>query len=609
MVREAVILAAGLGSRLKGRTEFMPKGFLELGGMPIVEHSVRKLIAAGVEHIIIGTGHCARYYEELAAKYHIIDTVTNPIYTKSGSMQTLYELRSKITHDFFLLESDLVYDELGLFSLSNDLRTNLILASGSTKSGDEVFLETDGTDRLVQLSKNLTELCRNDGELVGITKLDLATLGRMCAYAEKTFAVNPMLEYEQAMVAASASVPIYIKKLEHYLWREIDDESHFEMAANTIFPRIQEAEGMRKVQREILLNPGPATTTDSVKYAQVHSDICPREKEFGQLMDWVRMELTGLVADPTTYTTTFWGGSGTSADEAMISSVVPENGKLLIIDNGAYGARMAKIAAIYKLNFEVFKSSSKTPVDLNTLEDRLKAGKFTHLAAVYHETTTGLLTDLSSIGAICRNLKVETIIDAVSAYAGIPMDLEKLGIHFMASTSNKNIQGMAGIAFVISDRERLCRTKSIPMRNYYLNLYDQHVNFENTMQTRFTPPVQTLYALRQAIIETKVETVEARYARYSACWEVLIRGVEKLGLSCLVPLEYQSRLITAIIEPNNVNYSFDNLHNLARRNAFTIYPGKLAGANTFRIANIGDIQPVEMARFINLLDHYIRPIK
>ncbi|HRY73758.1 MAG TPA: NTP transferase domain-containing protein, partial [Spirochaetia bacterium] len=364
MVREAVILGAGLGSRLKGRTEAMPKGFLEIGGMPMVERSVRKLIAAGVERIIIGTGHCAKFYEELAAKYLVVETVLNPAYASSGSMRTLYELRGKVKHDFFLLESDLIYDEIGLFALANDPRPDLILASGATKSGDEVYLETGPDGRLLRLSKKLGDLSRNDGELVGITKLTPAALKRMCDFAEANFAEKPMLEYEHAMAGASAALPIAVKRVEHYLWREIDDEAHLAMAVNEVYPRIEEAEGLRRVRREVLLNPGPATTSDSVKYAQVQADICPREKEFGEVMDWTRTELTKLVADPARYATVLWGGSGTSADEAMVSSVVPEGGRLLVIDNGAYGARMAKIAGVYKLDYEVFKSPPTAPIDL-----------------------------------------------------------------------------------------------------------------------------------------------------------------------------------------------------------------------------------------------------
>jgi 2-aminoethylphosphonate-pyruvate transaminase len=190
----------------------------------------------------------------------------------------------------------------------------------------------------------------------------------------------------------------------------------------------------------------------------------------------------------------------------------------------------------------------------------------------------------------------------------MPMDLAELGIDFMSSTSNKNIQGMAGVGFVIGKKTELEKTRAIPMRNYYLNLYDQYAYFVKTGQTRFTPPVQTLYALRQAILETRQETVAGRYARYSECWETLLSAVKNYGLKMLVKEEDQSHLITAILDPDTPKYNFDALHDFMRQRGFTIYPGKLGKINTFRIANIGDIQPLEMARFTQLLGVYLRDI-
>jgi len=368
------------------------------------------------------------------------------------------------------------------------------------------------------------------------------------------------------------------------------------------------SENLPKIRREVLLNPGPATTTDTVKYAQVCPDICPREKEFGEVMKWICDELSLMVGKSGAVETVLFGGSGTAADEVMISSCVPDNGKLLIIDNGAYGDRFAKIAAVYKLNFEVLKSSGFAPLDLSAVKSKLTDGKFTHLAMVHHETTTGLLNPAPEICHFCHEHGIVTIIDAVSAFAAIPIDMDKDCFDFMASTSNKNIQGMAGIGFVFCRKEALEKTKDYPMRNYYLNLWDQYAWFKKTGQTRFTPPVQSLYALRQAIIETKNEGIENRYARYGACWEILVKSVEACGLRLLVPKEIQSKLITAIIEPDSPKYSFDALHDLARENSFTIYPGKLSDANTFRIANIGDIQPKEMEEFCKLMESYMRSI-
>jgi 2-aminoethylphosphonate-pyruvate transaminase len=412
-----------------------------------------------------------------------------------------------------------------------------------------------------------------------------------------------------AVSQSSDSNAIYIRKLAYYLWREVDDENHLAMAETDISPRIREAESLRSPRREVLLNPGPATTTDSVKHAQVCADICPREQEFGEVMEWICRELSLMAGKPDRVETVIFGGSGTAADEAMLSSCVPDSGRLLIIDNGAYGERFAKIAGAYKLNFEVFKSSGFLPLDTNAVQTRLREGKFTHFAVVYHETTTGLLNPVPELCGFCHEHGIVTIVDAVSAFAALPIDMDRDHIDFMASTSNKNIQGMAGVAFVFCRTAALEATQHYPMRNYYLNLYDQHRHFKKTKQTRFTPPVQTLYALRQAIIETKLETIEGRYARYSACWEELVRCVKRLGLAMLVAEENQSRLITAIVDPPSPAYNFNALHDLARSHGFTIYPGKLSDANTFRIANIGDIRPHEMADFAALLEKYIRSLE
>ena len=612
MIRQAVIMAGGLGSRLKEKTSFMPKGFIEIGGVPIIEQSIQKLFFSGIEEIIIGTGHCAEWYERLAKRYPCIKLSYNKNYAETGSMGTLAVCAPFVYGDFLLLESDLIYDIAGLRVLINESHKNIILASGETKSGDEVYLEASEKGFLKKHSKKRSEIQTLSGELTGLTRLTKETLGKMVLYMEDHLSDQPKMEYEAAMSAVSNTEEdhkIFIKKIEHYLWREIDDETHLEDAKKNIFPKIEEAEALLSIRREVLLNPGPATTTDSVKYAQVCIDICPREKEFGDVMEWISNELSLFVGKAGSVETVLFGGSGTAADEVMISSCIPDNGKLLIIDNGAYGARMAKIAGIYHLNFEVYESSGFLPLDVEKVKVKLLEGKFTHFAIVYHETTTGLLNPVPEICRFCHEHDITTIVDAVSAFAAIPIDMDRDGIDFMASTSNKNIQGIAGVAFVFCRKSALEKTQSYQMRNYYLNLWDQYTYFKKTKQTRFTPPVQALYALRQAIIETKLETIEKRYARYSSCWEELLKILKDLNLEMLVPESIQSKLIVTILEPDSPKYNFETFHDLARSYGFTIYPGKLSKVNTFRIANIGDIQPNEMVRFTKVLEEYIQSIK
>jgi len=602
---QAVILAAGLGSRLKNRIKNIPKGFLELNNIPIVEWSIRKLIGIGIDKIIIGTGHCRKYYENLAVKYPVIETVYNPDFANTGSMSTLAVCAKKITGDFLLLESDLIYDSIGLFMLINDTHSNVVLASGETKSGDEVYISTIGNNILKMVSKNKTELPRVYGELVGITKLTVKYLNAMLEYAENNND-NPKLDYETAMaIVSKEEYPAYVRKIEYYTWCEIDDENHLRIARNEIFPKIVENESLRTVKREILLNPGPATTTDTVKYAQICPDICPREEEFSNLQQWICNELSFFVGEKGKVETVLFCGSGTAADEIMISSCVPDDGKLLIVDNGAYGARLANIAKIYKLNFDVYKSSGFLPLDIENVKLKLIEGKYTHFAVVYHETTTGLLNPVVELCHFCRQNAITTIVDAVSTFAAIPIDMDKDGIDFMSSTSNKNIQGMAGACFVFCFKDTLEKIKSYKKRNYYFDLYAQYEYFKKTKQMRFTPPVQVLYALRQAIIELKLETIEKRYRRYSACWSELIKGLEELNLKMPVPISSQSKLITTIIEPKIPKYSFKDFHDMAKRQGFTIYPGKLSELNTFRIANIGDIKPQDMKEFCNIFKEYM----
>ena len=608
MIKQAVIMAGGLGSRLKDKTVSMPKGFIELGNLPIIERSIKKLISCGIEEIIIGTGHCSEWYEKLSRRIPVIKLAHNSNYSQTGSMGTLACCAPLVKDDFLLLESDLVYDICGLKVLINETAKNVILASGETHSGDEVYLESDTKGFLVKHSKKIETIAQLAGELTGINRLTKDTLNKMVSYMQENIDSQPKMEYETAMSFVSSSSEInskiYIKKINNYLWCEIDDDTHLENAKSNIFPKITESESLHNIRREVLLNPGPATTTDSVKYAQICADICPREKEFGELMTWVAEELSLFAGKKGSVETVFFGGSGTAADEAMISSCVPDSGKLLIIDNGAYGARMAKMAGVYRLNYEVYESSGFLPLDTEKVKQKLISGKFTHLAVVYHETTTGLLNPVSELGRFCHEHGIITIVDAVSAYAAIPIDMDRDGIDFMASTSNKNIQGMAGIALVFYCKEALENIKPYPMRNYYLNIWDQYEYFKKTKQTRFTPPVQSFYSLRQAIIEAKIETIEGRFTRYSSCWEELVKCVKRLNLEMLVPQEHQSKLITAIIEPSSSKYNFNTFHDLALSYGFTIYPGKLSNANTFRIANIGDIKVEEMIRFTFIMEEY-----
>jgi len=356
----------------------------------------------------------------------------------------------------------------------------------------------------------------------------------------------------------------------------------------------------------ILLNPGPANTTESVKRAMTRPDICPREREFGDLMGRVRDGVTRVVSTSHDYTSVLFTGSGTAGVEAAIASAVPANGHLLVIENGSYGARMAQIAQAYGIRCEVESFGVGGYPDVDRIAARIAQAeqshhRYTQVAVVHHETSTGMMNPVEAIAAQCQRYGIELIVDAMSSYAGVPIDIERLGADFLVSSSNKCIQGMAGLAFVVCRRERVEQMQHVPGRSYYLSMAAQHRFFEREHQMQFTPPVQVLYALEQALIEYEAEGAEGRHARYMANWEALDGGVRALGFRRLLPEAILSRILTAYLEPDHPRYSFDEMHDRLYAQGFTIYPGKGANRATFRLANMGAVTPDDMRAFVAAL--------
>jgi 2-aminoethylphosphonate-pyruvate transaminase len=351
--------------------------------------------------------------------------------------------------------------------------------------------------------------------------------------------------------------------------------------------------------RMILLNPGPANTTEAVKRAMTKPDICPREHEFGDVLKRVRAKVTEVVHTGSEYTTVMFGGSGTAAVEAAIACAVPTDGRLLVIDNGAYGTRMAEIARAYGIAHDVEVFGVGGYPDVERIAKKLDGARYTQLSIVHHETSTGMLNPVPAIAALCRARGVEIIVDAMSSYAGMPIDVAALGIDFLASSSNKCIQGMAGLGFVICRKARLDAMRHIPGRSYYLSMAEQHRFLEKSGQMQFTPPVQVVYALDQALSEFFAEGgAAARHARYVRNWEALDSGMRALGFRRLLPEAILSRILTAYIEPDHPGYSFDAMHDRLYSRGFTIYPGKGAQQDTFRLANMGDVTPDDMRNFV-----------
>ena len=363
------------------------------------------------------------------------------------------------------------------------------------------------------------------------------------------------------------------------------------------------------IKRNILLNPGPATTSDTVKQALIVSDICPREQEFGMLMDSIRKDLVKVIHGGDDYVAVLFTASGTGGVEAALTSAVPLGKKVLIVDNGAYGTRMTQIAKTFHIDVVHYKIPYGDYPDVTEIKKLIEQNnEISHIAMVHHETTTGMLNPVKEISQMAHQMGIEMVVDTVSSYAGLPINVKEYNLEFMVSTSNKCIQGMPGLSFVIVKKTALAKLEP-NRRSFYLDVLSQHQCFEKTFQTQFTPPVQIVYALRQALDEYFQETEAGRDKRYRENWKLLYHGVTNIGFKALLPLEQESQILTAFCEPLDAVYSFEKMHDYLYNHGFTIYPGKGAKKDTFRLSILGDLYKEDISNFLNVLKEYVKENK
>ena len=358
-----------------------------------------------------------------------------------------------------------------------------------------------------------------------------------------------------------------------------------------------------KVKRNVLLNPGPATTTDSVKLAQVVPDICPREKEFAGLMKGLRSDLCKVAHAPEPeYTSVLFCGSGTINIDICINSLVPEGKKILVVNNGAYNSRAVEVCQMYHIPHIDLKSSVFEQPNLADVEKTLKENP--DVAVVYcchHETGTGVLNPIREIGALAHKYGAIFISDTTSSLGMIPFDIVKDNVDFCMASAQKGLMAMSGLSFVIGRRDIIEASKNYPTRSYYCNLYMQYANFEKTGEMHFTPPVQTIYATIQALKEYFEVGEETKFARHHRVYEAIRKGVKDLGFETVIDPAIESGLVVSVKYPNDPNWNFEKVHDYCYERGFTIYPGKISTTNTFRLCALGTIDVKDIEDFFEVL--------
>lgn len=340
---------------------------------------------------------------------------------------------------------------------------------------------------------------------------------------------------------------------------------------------------------KVLFTPGPLTTAPTVKQAMLR-DLGSRDFAFIEMVRDIRRRLLAIggVASPA-YEAILMQGSGTFSVEAVFSSTVARDGKVLIIVNGAYGKRMVQMCGVLGIATEVLNFAEDQQPDLAQVAAALARGGITDVATVHCETTTGIMNPIAEIGALARGAGARYFVDAMSSFGAVPIDVAAAQIDYIVSSANKCIEGVPGFGFVIARREALLETEG-RARSLSLDLLAQWKGLEKDGQFRFTPPTHVLLAFHQALAELGREGgAEGRAARYRANYATLVGGMRALGFREYLPAEKQGYIITSFRYPEHAAWDFETFYRLLNERGYVIYPGKVSNADCFRIGNIGRI--------------------
>lgn len=357
---------------------------------------------------------------------------------------------------------------------------------------------------------------------------------------------------------------------------------------------------------KLLFTPGPLTTSPTVKAAMLR-DAGSRDSDFLQIVREIRYRLLALggAASPGSagdYECVLMQGSGTFAIESVISSAISPQGQLLVLINGAYGRRIAQMAHIHGIETATLETAENSVISPNDVAKHLAAFPgVTHVAVVHCETTTGIVNPIEEIGAVVQQAGAVYIVDAMSSFGAIAVNLKAARIDFLISSANKCIEGVPGFGFVLARRPRLLEAKGLA-RTLSLDLYAQWAGLESNGQFRFTPPTHALLAFHQALLELEAEGgVAGRSARYHANHTTLMRGMTEMGFEAYLAQEHLSSIITTFRYPQHPRFSFEEFYQRLSQLGFVIYPGKLTAEPCFRIGTIGRLSPMDIERLLDAI--------
>lgn len=350
-----------------------------------------------------------------------------------------------------------------------------------------------------------------------------------------------------------------------------------------------------------LFTPGPLTTSRTVKHAMLR-DLGSRDGEFLRVVHEIRARLLDVADLQNDFECVLMQGSGTFSIEAVLGSATPPDGKILILANGAYGKRMVKIANALRIPRVVVEYGEDCNTNALDVERALRDdAAITNVAMMHSETTSGLVNDIASVGAVAKKFNKIFFVDAMSSFGGIETDWRASNADYIVSSANKCIEGVPGFGFILARREKLLHTEGWA-RSLALDVFAQWQGLERDGQFRFTPPTHALLAFHQALSELEQEGgVKARAARYRANYETLMRGTRAMGLREYLRAEQQGHIIVSFHYPRDARFDFPKFYASLNNKGFVIYPGKVGNANCFRIGCIGRLFPSDMQNLIQAM--------
>jgi len=351
-----------------------------------------------------------------------------------------------------------------------------------------------------------------------------------------------------------------------------------------------------------LFNPGPTNVSEKVRNSIKTDDICHREKEFSEVLLRINENIIKVLNGKETHESVLFVSSGTGCNEAICSSI---HGKVLIIRNGKYSNRICDIIKKYNIPFNILDIPPLEPINIKHLEEIIKKDKeITHIYLVHHETTTGVLLPLNKIGKLSEKYNKLLCVDAISSIGGHYFDLQKDNIAFCSVSANKCLESFPGVSFVIGKIEEIKKLKE-KSRNYYFDIYEQWKK-EKEGQMLFTPAVQVIFALDNAIKELIEEGYNERVERYTCLAKQMREGLKKIGFEIiLLPEEIQSNILTTVKMPKNMNYW--RIHDKLKKRGITIYSGKeVLNQKKFRIATLGNIYKKDIDWFLKNLNEVVK---